>query len=144
MGRQLLGGATDDETGAPEAPLVVVKPAENETVSSRRPLIEVDLSKLEGIDPESVELRIPGLGLLQAEFDEATGRLSCRPPVTLRAPEVAVHVRLRRKAEEKDDLVSWKFFIDQKAAYVPEDPAPPLVPTVGESSSSEGKPGASN
>ncbi len=144
LGRQLLGGATDDETGAPEAPLVVVKPAENETVTSRRPLIEVDLSKLEGIDPESVELRIPGLGLLQAEFDATTGRLSCRPPVMLRAPEVAVHVRLRRKAEEKDDLVSWKFFIDQKAAYVPEDPAPPLLPTVGEPSAGDATKGAPN
>jgi hypothetical protein len=41
----------------------------------------------------------------------------------LRSPEVGVQVRLRRVGQEKDDIVSWKFFIDQKAYYFPKSTA---------------------
>jgi hypothetical protein len=36
----------------------------------------------------------------------------------LRSPEIGVQVRLRREGEERDDVISWKFFIDQKAHYL--------------------------
>ncbi len=119
LGRQLLGGAS--EPGAPEAgdnPLVTVHPAENTTITDRRPLIEADLSRLANIVPGSVVMRLPGFGQVPAVFDPATGKLSYRPPALLRSPELTVHVRLRRQGETKDDLITWKFFIDQKAHYL--------------------------
>jgi peptidoglycan/xylan/chitin deacetylase (PgdA/CDA1 family) len=122
LGRQLLGGEPGDD-GAPQAPLVVVTPGENETVTDRRPLITVDLSKLTDIDPASVVMRMPGFGEVPATFDAATGRLVYRPISVLRQPEVGVHVRMRRKGQGKDDTVSWKFFIDQKAHYRPRETA---------------------
>ena len=118
LGRQLLGGEIGED-GVPQAPLVVVHPGENETVPERRPLIEVDLSKLADIDPDTVVMRIPGLGQVPATFSLDTGRLIYRPVQILRWPEVTVHVRLRRRGLDKDDIVSWKFFIDQKAHYLP-------------------------
>jgi peptidoglycan/xylan/chitin deacetylase (PgdA/CDA1 family) len=127
LGRQLLGGQIGED-GTPQAPMVVVKPGENETVVERRPLIEVDLSRLTDIDPESVVMRIPGLGQVPATFSPDTGRLIYRPVQVLRSPDVTVHVRLRRRTLDKDDVVSWKFFIDQKAHYLPKEPVAPLPP----------------
>ena len=117
LGRQLLGGEIGED-GTPQAPLVIVKPGENETVTDRRPLIEADLSKLTDLDFESVSMRIPGFGLVPATFDPSTGLLRYRPVQILRSPEVTVHVRLHRHGQEKEDMVSWKFFIDLNAHYL--------------------------
>jgi hypothetical protein len=68
-------------------------------------------------------MRMPGFGEVPATYDAATGRLVYRPISVLRQPEVGVHVRMRRKGQEKDDTVSWKFFIDQKAHYLPRETA---------------------
>jgi peptidoglycan/xylan/chitin deacetylase (PgdA/CDA1 family) len=118
LGRQLLGGQPGDD-GAPEAPLVVVTPGENETVTDRRPLITVDLSKLADIDPASVVMRMPGFGEVPATYNPDTRLLTYRPISVLRQPEIGVQVRLRRLGQEKDDVVSWKFFVEQKAYYAP-------------------------
>lgn len=115
-GRQLLGGEPDGD-GPPTAPLVSVSPGENETVTDRRPLIRVDLSKLDDIDPASVVMRMPGFGEVPAVYDATTRHLTYRPVSVLRQPEIGVRVRLRRVGQDKDDVVSWKFFIDQKAHY---------------------------
>lgn len=122
LGRQLLGGEVGDD-GVPQPPAVVVKPAENETVTDRRPQITVDLSKLSDIDPASVIMRMPGFGEVPATYNEDTRQLVYRPVSVLRSPEVGVQVRLRRVGQEKDDIVSWKFFIDQKAYYFPKSTA---------------------
>jgi peptidoglycan/xylan/chitin deacetylase (PgdA/CDA1 family) len=132
LGRQLLGGEIGDD-GTPQPPLVVVKPGENETVTDRRPIIDVDLSRLQGIAPESVTMRLAGFGLVPAAYNPATRRLTYRPVEILRSPEVSVHVRLRRTGEEKDDMVSWKFFIDMTAHYLsPEETQAEAMPAAGE------------
>lgn len=124
LGRQLLGGQMGED-GQPQESLVRVIPAENETVTSRRPRITVDLSKLEGIDPASVVMRLPGFGEVPATYNADTRQLVYQPAATLRTPEVPVHVRLRRQGEAKDDVISWKFFIDLNAHYLPKpQPAP--------------------
>lgn len=130
LGRQLLGGEMGDD-GVPQPPAVVVTPGENETVTDRRPLITVDLSKLTAIDPASVVMRMPGFGDVPATYNEDTRQLIYRPVSVLRSPEVGVQVRLRRQGREKDDVVSWKFFIDQKAHYLPRDTAATGVPAPG-------------
>ncbi len=131
LGKQLLGGEPGPD-GQPTGPLVVVKPAENETITDRRPQIEVDLSRLAGIDPATVSMRLPGIGTVPAKFDPKTGKMSYKVVATLRSPECSVHVRLRRKGEAKDDMVSWKFFIDQLPHYLPADaaPAPTVLPAL--------------
>ncbi len=117
LGARLLAGNPEEE-GAPAEPLVVVTPAENETVTDRRPVITVDLSKLEGVDPASIVMRMPGFGEVPAIYNEETRQLVYRPVTTLRSPEVGVHVRLRRAGQPKDDIIAWKFFIDLKAHYL--------------------------
>jgi len=130
LGRQLLGGAPGEE-GAAAAPQVVVSPAENETITDRRPMITVDLSQLPDVDPASVIMRMPGFGDVPSTYDPDTKRLTYRPISVLRQPEIGVHVRLRRIGETKDDVISWKFFIDQKAYYLPKTAATTAAPAGG-------------
>ncbi|MFN0126456.1 MAG: polysaccharide deacetylase family protein [Verrucomicrobiales bacterium] len=121
IGRQLLGDAPPGDDGSEPSPLVVVSPGENATITDRRPLISVDLSNLPGIDPNSVVMRMPGFGEVPATYNEETRKLVYRPVSILRAPEVGVHVRLRRTGQEKEDVISWRFFINQKAHYLPKE-----------------------
>ena len=114
--KQLLGGEDGEE------PLVTTKPLPNATVASRRPLIEVDVSKLEGIDPASIEMKIAGFGTVPVEFDAAEKKIRYRMTETLRGNECQVFVTFKREAEQKPDLVSWRFSIDLVAHYLPEEP----------------------
>jgi peptidoglycan/xylan/chitin deacetylase (PgdA/CDA1 family) len=138
LARQLLGGEIGED-GTQKSPLVVVKPSENETVTDRRPVIEVDLAKLTDVDPASISMRIPGLGLVPCVYDKVTHKITWRPHVVLRSNEVSVNVRLKRASEEKEDMVAWKFFIDPVAHYLTSLPLPssatpaevvPAVPSV--------------
>ena len=112
--KQLLGG--DGE------PLVTTKPLPNAQVASRRPMIEVDVSKLDGIDPASIEMKIAGFGKVPAQFNTAEKKISYLMSEALRSNECQVFVTFKRKAEPKPDLVSWRFFIDLVAHYLPDEP----------------------
>lgn len=105
--------------GSSEA-LVTTSPAPNSTTPDRRPLIEVDVSKLPGIDPASVTMTVAGFGKVPAEFDPEAGRIRYRLKEPLRNKDCQVYVRFRRPSEDKADEVSWKFFVDLLAHYLPE------------------------
>ena len=116
LAKQLLGG--DDGT----EPLVITTPLPDAQIASRRPLIEVDVSKLTGLDPATIEMKIAGFGKVPAEYDPATKRISWLVQETLRGNECQVFVTFKRKSEPKPDLVSWRFYIDLLAHYLPDEP----------------------
>lgn len=121
--KQLLGGP-DGES------LVTTRPEPNATVAQRRPLIEVDVSRLEGIDPASITMKIAGFGPVPADYDAKRGVISHQVQQTMRTSECQVFVTFRRKAEPKTDSVSWRFFIDLVAGYLPEPPEKLAAPVV--------------
>lgn len=118
LGRQLIG---DNSDGSP--PLVTTYPAANATIANRRPLISVDVSKLVGIDPASVTMKIAGFGFVPCVYDTTLGQITYQVIEPLRSSETHVHVSLHRKENDKPDMISWKFFIDLVALYLPEAPS---------------------
>jgi len=116
LAKQLLGG--DDGAG----PLVTTTPLPDAQIASRRPLIEVDVSKLDGIDPATVEMKVAGFGKVAAQYDPAAGKITWLTQESLRSSECQVFVTFKRKSEPKPDLVSWRFFIDLVAHYLPDEP----------------------
>ena len=112
--KQLLGGEGE--------PLVTTLPLPNAQIASRRPRIEVDVSKLEGLDPASIEMKIAGIGKVPAEYNAAEKKITWLASETLRGSECQVFVTFKRKTEPKPDLVSWRFFIDLVAHYLPDEP----------------------
>lgn len=115
LAKALLGGP-EGET------LVTTNPRPDATVAERCPAIEVDVSRLQGIDPATVVMKIAGFGTVPAKYDVAAGKISYQIPEPLRSPECQVFVSFRRAGESLPDAVNWRFAIDLVAHYLPEPP----------------------
>ncbi len=132
-GRKLLA-EQKTEDGTSQGPLVAVKPDANSVVTSRLPMVEVDLSKLQGVEADSIVLRISGFGRVEPVFDAATGRLSYQIPQRLRAETCAVQLSFRHAGSKENEVIGWTFRVDPLADYLssqsksPESKDPAAVP----------------
>ena len=79
-----------------------------------------DLSKLEGVDPSSIKMKVSGFGQVPATYDENSGVVSWTVTRRLRTVKNTVHLSLRRRGEPKSDFARWTFELDQNAYYLPE------------------------
>lgn len=100
--------------------LVTLKPEPNATITERLPHIEANLSKLGPILADSIVLKVGGFGTVIARYDPTTQVVSFRVPQKIRLETCNVMLSFRREGAEKDELVSWQFKIDKKAAYLPQ------------------------
>lgn len=111
-----LGSDAKDEKGNP---LIELKPLPEELISERQPTIQAKLKGLGNVVAESVKMRIGGLGVVPARYDQATMTVTYPLPYKLRRDECAVTLSFKRSAEQPDEVVSWRFKIDLAAAYAP-------------------------
>lgn len=81
------------------------------------------MSKLEGVDPASVVMKVSGFGQVPAVYDAEKKVIRYAVREALRSSECQVYVTFKRAAETKPDLVSWRFLVDLPAFYLP-PPAP--------------------
>lgn len=123
-GRWLLAGQKSED-GAAQGPLVTVRPEANAVVGNRLPLVEVDLSRLEGVDPDSIVLRVSGFGRVAHDYDPASGRLSYQIPQRLRVETCAVQLSFRHAGSKGNEVVGWTFRIDPIADYLSADATAP-------------------
>lgn len=115
-----------DAKDAEGNPLLNLLPAPDSTVTERQPLIQADLSKLGTVIPESIRLRISGLGSVPARFDPSTFVVNCLTPSRLRREECHVTVSFKRDASLPEESINWKFKINLAAAYVPKNNETPM------------------
>ncbi|WP_395718415.1 polysaccharide deacetylase family protein [Prosthecobacter sp.] len=99
--------------------LIQLSPKPDAIVTDRMPLIEANLSKLGTILPESIKLRIAGLGTVPVEYDAATMTVRYQFPYKLRREECALSLSFQRNPAQPAEVVSWRFKIDLAAAYLP-------------------------
>ena len=99
--------------------LIQLKPKPDTVITERRPLIEADLKKLGTIVPESIKLRIAGLGTVPVDYDPATMVVRFQFPYKLRREDCALSLSFQRAATQPAEVVSWRFRIDLAAAYLP-------------------------
>ncbi|WP_395742562.1 polysaccharide deacetylase family protein [Prosthecobacter sp.] len=99
--------------------LIQLKPKPEAVITERRPLIEADLKKLGTIVPESIKLRIAGLGTVPANYDPAAMVVRFQFPYKLRKEDCAVSLSFQREPSQPTEVVSWHFKIDLAAAYLP-------------------------
>jgi peptidoglycan/xylan/chitin deacetylase (PgdA/CDA1 family) len=108
--------------GGPGAPPVAevattnlsTQPADGETVRTALPLIRANLSGIGQIDPNSVQLRVSGLGLVPASFDSKTGVVAYQ--VTQKLRDKSCTVILSAKSGGKKVEAHWTFGIEESAA----------------------------
>ncbi|MEX2579366.1 MAG: polysaccharide deacetylase family protein [Verrucomicrobiales bacterium] len=115
-GRQLMTESTTED-GETVAPLVTVQPPPDSTIGNRLPLIEVDLSRLEGVEPGSISMRISGFGKVPHRYDPAGGRVTYRIPQRLRLESYGVQVSFRHAGTNDNEQIAWTFYLDRLADY---------------------------
>lgn len=101
--------------------LIKLKPEPNSTITERRPAIEANLSNLGGVIPESVSLRVSGYGAVPVEFDTTNQTVRYQIPQRIRLDDCTATLGFRRTNADKDEIISWKFQINQKASYLPQE-----------------------
>lgn len=147
-GRKLMTGSKNDE-GEVEAPLVTVKPPSGSLVGNRLPLIEVDLSKLEGVQADSISMRITGFGKVPHTYDADSRKLSYQIPQRLRQEHCAVQIGFRHAGNNEPEIIGWEFKIDLLADYISSEVTKPgsnetmEKPTVEPKEDEQAKPTAS-
>jgi peptidoglycan/xylan/chitin deacetylase (PgdA/CDA1 family) len=106
-----------DENGVREETLVVVSPAEGELVADRQPVISFDFSKLDGVEPSSLEMHVGGFGKVPATLDQEGKVLSWKVTRKLRNEHCIVRVDLKQAGKSR--RVTWQFSIDKLVLYTP-------------------------
>ena len=99
--------------------LVELSPAPEELVKDRQPTIQAKLARLGTILPETLKMRVGGMGTVPANYDPASMSVTYRLPYRLRREDCAVTLSFKRAADQPDEVVSWRFKVDLAAAYAP-------------------------
>lgn len=120
----LLADAKDSEGRA----LVELSPPPDAVIAERLPKIEAKLQRVGTVIPESVRLRVAGLGVVPAQYDPASMTVSYQMPMRLRRDDCAVTLSFKKTADQPDEVLSWRFKVDLAAAYQPQTLAPAAQP----------------
>jgi peptidoglycan/xylan/chitin deacetylase (PgdA/CDA1 family) len=96
---------------------MVTQPANDEHTRNPRPTIKANMASLGDVDPNSVQMRISGLGLVPAKYDAQSKSASYE--VTQNLIPRAYTVILSAKAQGKRVETRWNFTVDPSASGAP-------------------------
>jgi peptidoglycan/xylan/chitin deacetylase (PgdA/CDA1 family) len=119
IGTSTGGAAAVAEVGAKD---LATHPADGETVRTALPLIKANLSGVGPIEPGSVQMRVSGLGVVPASFDQKSGTVSYQ--VTQKLHEKSCSVIISAKSQGKKVEAHWTFGIEEGAAGGATSPIP--------------------
>lgn len=118
------------DTGPDEAQLaaasMITEPANGETIGNPEPLIKANLATMGALDPGSVKMRVSGLGVVPAKYDEATKTITYQIMQKLTESSYSVIISATSKGEKLE--TKWSFNFDPTGKNVGPAPTPPLPP----------------
>src|SRR6266581_3350608 len=120
IGTSTGGAAAVAEVGAKD---LATQPADGETVRTALPLIKANLTGIGQIDPGTVQMRVSGLGVVPATYDQKTGTISYQVTQKLREKSCSVFVTM--KSQGKKVEAHWTFGIEEGAGGPTKSPTPP-------------------
>ena len=62
---------------------MITQPMQGETITNSKPVIKANLATMGDVDPKSVEMRVSGLGKVNAQYDPQTKTVSYAVPQPL-------------------------------------------------------------
>lgn len=99
-----------------------VEPQPGAIISSRLPVISVDLSKAENIDPATLKMQVAGFGEVPANYASEGKIFSWQVNRRLRQPVCQVQVTWQdSEGKATETPLKWSFQIDRDAAYLPDE-----------------------
>jgi peptidoglycan/xylan/chitin deacetylase (PgdA/CDA1 family) len=111
-----FGSAAVGASAAPaqvETSAIETEPPNGAIVKEEFPLLKANLSPFGNIDPESVQMRISGFGLVPAQYDPASKTLSFRLKQNLQEKQYSVIVSLRADGRRME--TRWNFTFTRSA-----------------------------
>ncbi len=118
IGTSTGGAAAVAEVGAKD---LATQPADGATVRTALPLIKANLGGIGSIEPDSVQMRVSGLGAVPASYDPKSGAVSYQ--VTQKLREKSCTVIVSAKSAGKKVEAHWTFGIEEGAAGATTTPA---------------------
>lgn len=99
-----------------------VEPQAGAMINSRLPLISVDLSTAENIDPATLKMQVAGFGEVPANYASEGKIFSWQVNRRLRQPICQVQVSWKdTEGKAAESPLKWSFQIDREAAYLPDE-----------------------
>ena len=132
----MIGGGGGAEGAAPPssqlaATSMVTQPMEGETIRDPNPTLKVNLETLGEVDPESVEMRLSGIGALKVKYDPTTKMAEAKVTQRLRDTEYMVILSAKVNGRKTEARWSFKFDPNAPAGAAPEPPLPPRASGAG-------------
>ena len=104
------GGVADDSgTAMHAAASMVTQPMDGETISDPNPTLKANLATFGEIDPESVEVRLSGIGPVPVKFDPATKMVEGKVAQKLHDPNYTVILSAKVKGRKIETRWSFNF-----------------------------------
>ncbi len=126
-GRKLITESRGED-GEKLPPLITLYPPKESTIKSRMPKIEADLSKLAGVQADSISMRVAGFGRVPHIYDPATGMVTFQVPQRIRLEECGVQLSFRHAGNRNSETIGWSFKIDKVAEYFNPENSEPRKP----------------
>ena len=129
---KMIGGGVSiaQDTGPDEAQLagasMITEPANGETIGTATPVIKANLATMGDLDAGSVKMRLSGVGLVPAKYNEATKTITYQVTQKLTEPSYTVIISAMSKGQKLE--TKWSFNFDPTGKHVGPPPAPSLPP----------------
>lgn len=117
---KLIGGGGGGDSSAisqAAAASMLTEPMEGETISDPQPVLKANLATLGDLEPDSVEMRVSGIGPVAAKYDPETKLVEAH--LTQKLKESAYTVIVSGKSKGRKLQTSWTFNYAAGGAQVP-------------------------
>ncbi len=114
-----FGGGTAgiQSTAGPAAASMLTVPMHGAPTSDQQPTLKANLATLGNLDPNSVEMRVSSLGIVDATYDPSTQLITYRMPIRLVPQTYTVEVSGRANGKKAE--AQWSFDYDPAAERGP-------------------------
>lgn len=119
------GGATASAIGQLSAASMVTQPMEGETISDPHPTLKANLATFGEIDPNSVEIRLSGIGQLPVKYDAASKTAEANVTQKLRDKNYTVILSAKVKGRKVETRWNFNFAPEGTPATPAEAALPP-------------------
>jgi len=92
--------------------MMITQPMEGEVVHDTQPIIKANLSTMGELDPQSVVIRLSGVGVVPSSYDEESKNIQAKPTKALKAGDYTVI--LSGNVSGKKVETQWRFRVEPK------------------------------
>jgi peptidoglycan/xylan/chitin deacetylase (PgdA/CDA1 family) len=119
------GGSSVSAMGQFAAASMVTQPMEGETINNPHPTLKANLAAMGEIDPNSVEIRLSGIGQLPVKYDPASKTAEATVAQKLRDKNYTVILSAKVKGRKVETRWNFNFAPEGTPAAPGEAPLPP-------------------